>query len=70
MTTNVALCYVSTVSHTTSKELLVGLHVRISKDLFDKLLARRDALRKTNPMTNLSDAVRIMLEDGVREKKR
>ena len=57
------------MSHT-SKELLVGLHVRISKGLFDKLLARRDALRKTSPMTNLSDAVRIMLEDGVREKKR
>ena len=48
---------------------LVGLHVRVPKALFDKLLARRDAMRKKSEMVNLSDVVRSMLEKGVREKR-
>jgi hypothetical protein len=47
----------------------VGLHVRVPKVLFDKLIARRDALRKTNPMLNLSEAVRTLLEESMKEKR-
>lgn len=45
---------------------LVALHVRIPRDLFDALLARRDAMRKTAPMASLSVAVREALKDGLR----
>jgi hypothetical protein len=45
---------------------LVSLHVRIPKELFDKLLARRDAIRARDPMTSLSEAVRVVLEEALR----
>jgi len=51
-------------------ELLVGLHVRIPKALLDKIVARRDVMRKASPMTNLSDAVRAVLEDGLKRSAR
>jgi hypothetical protein len=51
------------------KQELVGLHIRIPKTLLGKLLVRRDALRKRDPVANLSDVVRTMLENSVREKR-
>jgi len=45
---------------------LVSLHIRIPRDLFDELLARRDSMRKTAPMASLSLAVREALRDGLR----
>lgn len=45
---------------------LVALHVRIPEDLFEKLLAKRDAMRSEDPMANLSGAVRAVLERALR----
>lgn len=47
---------------------LVGLHVRIPEELLDELIVQRDAMRKTSSLANLSDVVRVMLEEGVRKK--
>lgn len=47
----------------------MALHIRVPKSLYDKLIARLAALRETNPMANLSDAVRDVIEKGVREKR-
>ena len=49
---------------------LVGMHVRIPRDLLDRLFDRRDAMRKKDRMASFSDAVRAVLERGLREKKR
>jgi hypothetical protein len=48
---------------------LVGLHVRIPEELLDELIVQRDAMRKTSSLANLSDVVRVMLEEGVRKKR-
>jgi hypothetical protein len=42
----------------------VGLHVRMPKELYERLLLQRDRLRKKRPMTNLSETVREILERG------
>jgi hypothetical protein len=47
------------------KPVLVALHVRVPRALYKQLLAHRDTMRKQNPMRNLSDAVRALLEAGI-----
>lgn len=54
------------VRRAAKKSKLVALHVRIPEDLFEKLLAKRDAMRAENPMANLSRAVRAALERALR----
>ncbi len=44
---------------------LVGLHVRVPKLLYEQLLGHRDRMRKQNPMQNLSDTIRALLEAGI-----
>lgn len=46
---------------------LVGMHVRIPRDLLDRLFDRRDAMRKKDRMASFSDAVRAVLERGLRK---
>ena len=63
------MCYGRSVAE--KKELRIReLHVRIPTDVYAKLLARRDTLRKTQPMANLSDAVREVLEEGLKVRAR
>jgi hypothetical protein len=59
------------VSHVVAQKSAdsVPLHVLVPKTLFDKLLARLATIRKTNPLANLSDAVRDAIEEGVRGKR-
>jgi hypothetical protein len=40
--------------------------VNLPKPLFDKLMVQLTAMRKTNPMASLSDAIRLALEMGLR----
>lgn len=42
------------------------LHIRVPKKMYNSLLKRLADLRKTQPMANLSDAVRDALEKGLR----
>jgi hypothetical protein len=48
-----------------AKPALVGVHVRLPTALYRQVLAQRDSMRKQNPMRNLSDAVRALLEVGI-----
>jgi hypothetical protein len=48
-----------------SKELLVSMHVRIPQRLLKRLLARRDRLRKTEPMVSVSATLRAVLEEAL-----
>jgi len=57
------------ITTSTSTQRLVPMHVLVPRALFDKLLVKRDMLRKTSPMVSLSEAVRVILEDVVREKR-
>jgi len=45
---------------------LVSVHVKIPRELFDRLIACRDKLRKKEPMISLSDAIRATLEQGLK----
>jgi hypothetical protein len=45
--------------------VLVGVHVRLPEALYEQVLAHRDLMRKQNPMRNLSDAFRALLEAGI-----
>jgi hypothetical protein len=38
------------------------LHIRLPEALFDKIARQREVLRKKDPMANLSDAARALLE--------
>lgn len=46
----------------TEKEALVELHVRLPMVLFNKVAHQRDVLLKKDPMANISDAARALLE--------
>jgi hypothetical protein len=46
---------------------LVGMHVRVPEPLYKLVLAYHDKMRKQNPMRNLSDAVRALLEKGIEQ---
>ncbi len=40
----------------------VELHLRLPQALFDKVVHQREVLRKKDPMANISDAARALLE--------
>lgn len=44
----------------------VALHLRLPKELYDRLITRLEQLRKKDPMVTLSEAARIVLEAGLR----
>lgn len=61
------MCYDKAVKQKAPKKSPeLSLHLRLSRELLDRLLKKRDAMRASKPMVSLSEAVRTLLEEALR----